>query len=54
MMEKETSSFPFFVAEYDDVRIQKLHFCFGNLSRWDASLENEETRNFIQAQLDWA
>jgi hypothetical protein len=26
----------------------------GNLSRWDASLDNEETRNFIQAQLDWA
>ena len=54
MMEKETAGFPFFVFSYEAARIQKLHFCVGNLSSWDASLDNKETRNFIQAQLDWA
>jgi len=48
-MEKETAGFPFFVFSYDDARIQKLHFCLGNLSRWDASLDNEEKK----PRCDW-
>jgi hypothetical protein len=34
-VQKEINKFPFFVSSYDQQRIQKLHFMWGNVSRLD-------------------
>jgi hypothetical protein len=51
LAQRDVSKFPFFSASYSDIRTQRLHFMWGNLSRLDAEMNDPTTD--AKPRCDW-
>ena len=51
LSQRDVNKYPFFTVDYGDVRTQRLHFMWGNLSRLDAKM-NDRTPA-AKPRCDW-